>query len=78
MYANASVRQGHTIMRLYSTAPIIHIPKANIYCFGDSNSAKPVFGGFEWTVNEHESWAVMGSGKTALFQVCVLTGISFA
>ena len=52
---------------------VIRIPKSNIYRFGDSNKAKPIFENLDWTVNEGESWVVLGSGsggqKTALLQV---------
>ncbi|KIJ66078.1 hypothetical protein HYDPIDRAFT_130250 [Hydnomerulius pinastri MD-312] len=53
------------------TNVIVHIPESNIYRFGDSNIAAPVFQGISWTVNEGENWAVIGSGsnqKTALLQ----------
>ena len=65
--------------RAYSTrptfgAPIIHIPKANIYPFGASPSTPPSLKSVEWTVNEGEAWAVVsssrgGAGKSILFQV---------
>jgi len=63
--------------RAYSTEgngqnTVLHIPKANVYRFGDSNNARPVFQDLQWTVKDGESWAVVGSGsgeKTALFQV---------
>lgn len=58
-----------------ASARIIHIPKANVYRFGDSNASKPLFRDLEWTVNEGESWAVVGSGsgaKTALFQASLI------
>lgn len=52
---------------------IIDIPKANVYRFGDSNKASPVFEELEWTVKEGENWAVISAGrggqKTALLQV---------
>ena len=51
---------------------VIHIPRADVFRFGDANGASPVFEGLEWTVNEGENWAVVGSGcgqKTALLQV---------
>lgn len=52
---------------------VIHIPKSNVFQFGDSNSAFPVFRDLYWTVNEGESWAVIASGpgghKTTLLQV---------
>ena len=65
--------------RAYSTllthrAPIIHIPKANIYPFGASPSTRPSLQSDEWTVLEGEAWAVVsssrgGAGKSVLFQV---------
>ena len=54
---------------------VVRIPKANIYRFGDSNKARPVLAGVDWTVREGESWAVVGSGageKTALLEVRVI------
>ena len=54
---------------------VVRIPKANIYHFGDSNKARPVLAGVDWTVQEGESWAVIGSGageKTALLEVRVI------
>jgi ABC-type molybdenum transport system ATPase subunit/photorepair protein PhrA len=52
---------------------VVHIPKSNVFRFGDSNKASPIFEDLEWTINEGESWAVIGSGwggqKTALLQV---------
>ncbi|KAF8058664.1 P-loop containing nucleoside triphosphate hydrolase protein [Lyophyllum atratum] len=62
------------IQRHYTTSrasPIIHVPKSNVYHFGDPNTAPPVFRDLEWTVREDESWAVIGSGsseKASLFQ----------
>ncbi|KAJ7690200.1 P-loop containing nucleoside triphosphate hydrolase protein [Mycena rosella] len=55
--------------RNYST-PVLTIPKANVYRFGDANRATPVFHDVEWTIHPHESWAVVGTGsgeKSALF-----------
>lgn len=52
---------------------IVQIPRADAYRFGDSNSARPVLRDLAWTVNENESWAVIGSGsgeKSLLFEVC--------
>ena len=51
---------------------VVRIPRANVYRFGDSDSARPVLTGVDWTVREGESWAVVGSGageKTALLEV---------
>jgi len=38
---------------------VVHIPQANVFRFGDSNRAAPVFKNVEWTVNEGESWALL-------------------
>lgn len=69
-------RTGLTGVKEYtSKAPqdvILTIPKANVYRFGDPNTASPVFRDLEWSVNEGESWAIIGSGsgeKTSFFQV---------
>lgn len=51
---------------------LVHIPKSDIYRFGDSNIAAPVFRDVDWTVKEGQNWAVVGRGsnqKTALLQV---------
>ena len=52
---------------------VVHIPKSNVFRFGDSNKASPIIEDLEWTINEGENWAVIGSGwggqKTALLQV---------
>ena len=51
---------------------IIHIPRANVYRFGDANKARPVFKDLEWTVKEGENWAVVGpagSEKTDILEV---------
>ncbi|KAF9465209.1 P-loop containing nucleoside triphosphate hydrolase protein [Collybia nuda] len=51
---------------------VIHIPKADIYRFGDPNFVRPLFRDVEWTVKEGEAWAIVGSGsgeKTSLLQV---------
>ncbi|KAH0588592.1 hypothetical protein J132_08977 [Termitomyces sp. J132] len=49
----------------YSTTriPFVYIPKANVYRFGDSNTASPVFRDLSWTIHEDEAWAVVGSGS---------------
>ncbi|RDB20786.1 hypothetical protein Hypma_012311 [Hypsizygus marmoreus] len=57
-----------------SNVPIIHIPKADVYRFGDPNAARPIFRDLQWTINEDEAWAVIGSGsgeKATLFQMLV-------
>ena len=51
---------------------LVRIPKSNVYRFGDSNIATPVFRDVDWTVKEGQNWAVIGRGpnqKTALLQV---------
>ena len=51
---------------------VVHIPTANVYRFGEFNSARPVLRSADWTVRQGESWAVVGSGageKTALLEV---------
>ena len=70
------LRVTHSLARCLhnsSNNAVIRISKSNIYRFGDSNKAKPIFENVDWTVNEGESWAVVGSGsggqKTALLQV---------
>ncbi|KAH7883338.1 P-loop containing nucleoside triphosphate hydrolase protein [Phlebopus sp. FC_14] len=64
-----------TVIEARSNSPntdvLIHIAESNIYRFGDSNIAAPVFQDVKWTVKEGENWAVIGSGsnqKTALLQ----------
>ncbi|KAF5380371.1 hypothetical protein D9615_004509 [Tricholomella constricta] len=54
-----------------SRAPIVHIPKANVFRFGDPNTAAPIFRSLQWTVHEGDAWAVIGSGsgeKAMLFR----------
>lgn len=51
---------------------IIHIPRADVFRFGDGNKARPVFKDVEWTVKEGENWAVVGpagSEKSDLLEV---------
>lgn len=51
---------------------IVHIPRADVFRFGDGNKARPVFKDLEWTVKEGESWAIVGpagSGKSDLLEV---------
>jgi ABC-type molybdenum transport system ATPase subunit/photorepair protein PhrA len=56
--------------RLCSTRAILHLPKSNVYRFGDSNTAKPVFKQLEWNIRDGESWAVVGaSSKSLIVQV---------
>ena len=47
---------------------VVRIPRSNVFRFGDSNAATPVFRGLDWTVKEGESWAVIGS-TPSLFKV---------
>ncbi|ETW74686.1 ABC transporter [Heterobasidion irregulare TC 32-1] len=73
---NASTHWLHALCRRgYSTnqssSKIVHIPRSNVYRFGDANGARSVFRDLEWTVNDGENWAVVGSGsgeKTALLE----------
>ncbi|KAI0311188.1 P-loop containing nucleoside triphosphate hydrolase protein [Amylostereum chailletii] len=54
-----------------SAGPVLRIPKADVYQFGDPNGARRVISDLEWTVQEGESWAVVGSGsgeKSALLE----------
>ena len=51
---------------------VLRIPRANVYRFGDGNSALPVFKDLEWTINDGESWAIVGpagSEKSCLLDV---------
>ncbi|KAF9222452.1 P-loop containing nucleoside triphosphate hydrolase protein [Gyrodon lividus] len=66
---------GHHRQRPYSSSStsdvVVHISNSNIYRFGDSTIAAPVFRDVNWTVKNGENWAVIGSGsnqKTALLQ----------
>lgn len=55
-----------------ATSYVIRIHNANVYRFGDPDSARPILQAVDWTVREGESWAVVGSGadeKTALLEV---------
>ena len=67
--ATRVLRLQHTIA---SHPCVVRIPNANVYRFGDPESARPVLRAVDWTVREGESWAVVGSGageKTALLEV---------
>ena len=51
---------------------VIHIPKADVFRFGDTKASDAIFKDLEWTVKDGESWAVIGttpSSKSELFQV---------
>lgn len=39
---------------------ILRIPTADVYRFGDGGKATPVFKELDWTINEGESWAIVG------------------
>jgi ABC-type molybdenum transport system ATPase subunit/photorepair protein PhrA len=57
-----------------ASPPLVRIPHANVYRFGQGNAARPVFEGLEWTIHDdgREAWAVVGAGsgrKTALLEV---------
>lgn len=79
MFYNARWRSAHsakfcrTIHKQHNAqSVIVHIPKSNVFRFGDSNNASPIFRDLEWTVNEGENWAIIsmsGSQKAVLFQV---------
>ena len=47
---------------------VVRIPRSNVFRFGDPNAATPVFRGYDWTIKEGESWAVIGS-TPSLFKV---------
>ncbi|KAJ7648236.1 P-loop containing nucleoside triphosphate hydrolase protein [Mycena polygramma] len=66
--------------KIYSTSTnasasvlVLHIPKANLYRFGDAtNRATPVFCDLAWSIKPNESWAVVGSGsgeKSSMFDM---------
>ncbi|EJD08187.1 P-loop containing nucleoside triphosphate hydrolase protein [Fomitiporia mediterranea MF3/22] len=51
---------------------VVHIPRADVYRFGDGNKADPVFKELEWTVKDGENWAIVGpagSEKSALLDM---------
>jgi energy-coupling factor transporter ATP-binding protein EcfA2 len=51
---------------------IIHIPKADVFRFGDTKASDAIFKDLEWTVKDGENWAVIGatpSLKSELFRV---------
>lgn len=51
---------------------VIHIPKADVFRFGDTKASDAIFKDLKWTVKDGESWAVIGatpSSKSELFQV---------
>ncbi|KAG5634398.1 hypothetical protein H0H81_002116, partial [Sphagnurus paluster] len=68
----------HIRLRYHSTnaspgppPPLIHIPQANVFRFGDPNTAAPVLRDLAWTAHDPQAWAIVGAGsaeKTALFQ----------
>jgi ABC-type molybdenum transport system ATPase subunit/photorepair protein PhrA len=61
--------------RLYSTRSrsILHLPKANVYKFGDGDAARPVFRQLEWSILDGENWAVVGaSSKSSVVKVSQL------
>jgi hypothetical protein len=57
----------------YSTSlPLVSIPKADIFKFGDAPPSPPLFAGLDWTIRDGEAWAVVGHGsarKTQLLEV---------
>ena len=51
---------------------VIHIPKADVFRFGDTKASDAIFKDLEWTVKDGESWAIIGatpSSKSELFRV---------
>ena len=71
-------RRNCSTSRLFSTSltkdlnTILRIPKADVYRFGDGNKVSPVFKDLEWTINEGESWAIVGPAgneKSLLLEV---------
>ena len=51
---------------------IIHIPKADVFRFGDTKASDAIFKELEWTVKDGENWAVIGAtpcSKSELFRV---------
>lgn len=51
---------------------ILRIPTADVYRFGDGGKATPVFKELDWTINEGESWAIVGPAgneKSLLLEV---------
>jgi ABC-type molybdenum transport system ATPase subunit/photorepair protein PhrA len=57
--------------RLHSTcSTVLHLPRVNVYKFGDGDAARPVFKDFKWTIRDGENWAVVGaSSKSSMIQV---------
>ncbi|KAJ3902277.1 P-loop containing nucleoside triphosphate hydrolase protein [Lentinula edodes] len=56
---------------------VINIRNANVYRFGDGKYVQPQFRDLTWTVEDGESWAVIGSGgggERLLYQVLMLLG----
>ena len=50
--------------------PVLNIPQASVYRFGDSIASKPVFTDLKWTIEDGENWAIVGSAsKTPLIEV---------
>ncbi|TDL22910.1 P-loop containing nucleoside triphosphate hydrolase protein [Rickenella mellea] len=43
---------------------VLHLPKATVYRFGESNKATPVFRDLDWKISEGESWAIVGGPGT--------------
>ena len=71
--ARTGRRTTHSDASSQSAEPLIRIPRANVYRFGEAR--KPVLYGLDLTVHEGESWAVVGAGasvdgKNALLDVC--------
>lgn len=68
----SSRRWGTKQTRRLHDGRVIHIPKADVFRFGDTKASDAIFKDLEWTVKDGESWAVIGatpSSKSELFQV---------
>lgn len=56
------------------TDVILRIPKANVFRYGDGDRKVPIFEDLDWTINEGENWAIVGSAgneKAQLLEVKV-------
>ena len=74
LFFTPTFQRAFTDQRNKQSGIVVQIAGSNIYRFGDSNIATPIFRDVKWTIKEGENWAVVGSGssqKTALLQVCL-------
>ena len=55
-------RTTHNHASPQSAEPLVRIPRANVYRFGEAR--KPVLRDLDLTVHEGESWAVVGAGSS--------------